>query len=176
VPRGLTAGAVLRLVARHPWRYVFSRWNYKAAITSALFRAQIFFAVNAAAGLDAAVAAMMAEFVYRLVTAGVYGALTQAFRHVEPERTATVTVMLLLPCVGHSTELALHWWRGTPNLAASIGASIAFTALSTAFNLFAMRQGALVIGEGSRSLAHDLARMPALFAAFLLSWRSRPFI
>ena len=44
----------MRLVARHPWRYVFSRWNYKAAITSALFRAQIFFAVNAAAGLDAA--------------------------------------------------------------------------------------------------------------------------
>lgn len=176
IPRGVTAGEVLRLVARHPWRYVASRWNYKSAVTSALFRAQIFFAANVTAGLDAALAAMVAEFVFRFATSGIYGALTQSFRHVRPARTATITVMILLPLVAHTTELLLHWLRGTPNLAASIAASAAFTAVSTAFNLFAMRHGAMVIGEGSRSLWHDLTRMPALFAAFLSSWRSRPSI
>lgn len=176
VPRGLTPGEVVRLLARHPWRYVGRRWNYKSAVMSSLVRAQIFLLVNLSAGLEAAVAAMLAEFVFRFITAGLYGALTQAFRHVEPARAATVTVMVLLPLVGHSLELGVHWWRGTPELAASITASVAFTALSTAFNLFAMRRGALIIGEGSRSLWHDLARMPALIAAFLITWRSRPFI
>lgn len=176
VPPGLRPSQVLRLLLRHPWRYVGRRWNYKSAVISSLVRAQIFFLVNLAAGLEPAVAAMLAELVFRFMTAGVYGALTQAFRSAEPQRAATLTVMVLLPLVGHSLELGVHWWRGTPELAASITASIAFTALSTAFNLFAMRRGALIIGEGSRSLGHDLARMPSLLGAFVLTWRSRPFI
>jgi hypothetical protein len=176
IPAGLSVGQVLTLLARHPWRFVGSRWNYKSAVISSLVRAQIFFLTNLAAGPEAAVAAMIAEFVFRFATAGMYGALTQSFRHVRPERSATIAVMVLLPLVGHSLELGVHWLRGTPRLGASITASVAFTVLSTAFNLFAMRRGALIVGAGSRSLADDLARMPALLAAFFLSWRSRPFI
>jgi hypothetical protein len=176
VPQGLGAGDVLLLITRHPWRYVGSRWNYKSAVMSSLVRAQIFLIANLSAGSEAAIAAMSAEFVFRFATAGIYGALTQAFRHVQPERTATIAVMVLLPTVGHSLEFAVHWLRGTPNLGASITASVAFTAMSTAFNLYAMRRGALIVGAGSGSLWHDLTRMPALLAAFFLSWRSRPFI
>lgn len=176
LPRGLTASRVLRLLLRHPWRYVGRRWNYKSAVMSSLVRAQLFFLVNLSAGPDAAIAAMLVELVVRFVTAGWYGALTQAFRFVEPGRAAMIVAMVVLPLISHSLELAVHWWRATPELAASISASVGLTALSTAFNLFAMRRGALVIGEGSRSLRHDLARMPALVAAFLLTWRSRPFI
>ncbi len=167
---------MLVLVLRHPWRYVARRWNYKSAAMSSLFRATLFFAVNLSAGLGAAAGAMAAEFGFRFATAGFYGALTQAFRRAEPERAATLAVMGLLPLVGHSLELALHWSRGTPRLADSIIASVLLTAFSTGFNLFAMRRGALIVGEGSRSLAQDLALMPALVASFLLSWRSRPFI
>lgn len=176
VPPGLSVGGVLRLVARHPWRYLARRWNYKSAAMSSLVRAILFFAVNFSAGLAAAAGAMVAEFGFRFVTAGFYGALTQAFRRAEPERAATIAAMVLLPLLGHSLELALHWSRGTPRLAESILASMVLTAFSTAFNLFAMRRGALIIGDGSRSLVHDLVQMPALVAAFLISWRSRPFI
>lgn len=176
VPRGLSAWQVAGLLARHPWRYIASRWNYKSAVLSSVFRAQIFFVANLSSGPEAAVSAMAAEFVFRFATAGLYGAMTQAFRHVEPARAASVAVMVLLPIVGHSLELVVHWWRGTPELAMSIGASVAFTCVSTAFNLFAMRRGALVVGEESRSLFQDLIRMPALLAAFFLSWRSRRFI
>ncbi len=176
VPPGLSVARVLRLVGRHPWRYLARRWNYKSAAMSSLVRANLFFAINLNAGLAAAADAMAAEFVFRFATAGFYGALTQAFRRAEPERAATIAAMVVLPLVGHSLELALHWSRGTPRLAESILASMVLTAFSTAFNLFAMRRGALIIGHGSRSLAQDLVQMPALFAAFLISWRSRPFI
>lgn len=176
VPAGFSVVGVLKAVARHPWRYVARRWNYKSAAMSSLFRAVLFFAVNLSAGLTAALGAMTAEFVFRFATAGFYGALTQAFRRAEPERAATVAVMVLLPLVGHGLELALHWSRGTPRLAESILASVALTAFSTAFNIFAMRRGALIVGAGSRPLSQDLLHMPALFASFLLSWRSRPFI
>jgi len=176
VPAGLSVGGVLRLVVRHPWRYLGRRWNYKSAAMSSLFRGLLFFAVNLGAGLGAALGAMAAEFGFRFVMAGFYGALTQAFRRAKPERDATIAAMVVLPLVGHSLELALHWARGTPRLAESILASVALTALSTAFNLFAMRRGALIIGDGSKSLFHDLALMPSLLTAFILSWRSRPSI
>jgi hypothetical protein len=95
---------------------------------------------------------------------------------VEPERHGTAAVMVLLPLVGHGSELALHWARGTPRLGASILASVLCTVLSTAFNLYAMRRGSLIVGDGSRSLWRDLVEMPALLGAFVLSWRSKPSI
>jgi hypothetical protein len=176
IPAGLSAARVLFLLARHPWKYVASRWNYKSAVMSSVFRALIFFLANLVSGPEAAIAAMTAEFVFRFATAGLYGALTQAFRHVQPERTAMIAVMVLLPLVGHTGEFLLHWFRATPQLAASMGASVGFTVVSTAFNLFAMRRGALIVGEGSSSLWNDLTRLPALLAAFFFSWRSRPSI
>lgn len=176
IPAGLRPLTVLGVLMRHPWRHVLSRWNYKSAIVSSMCRAPLFFVTNLPAGLDAALGAMWAEFLFRFLAAGVYGALTQAFRRVEPPVAATMTVMVLLPVLGHSAEFLMHWLRGTPFLGESIAVSVAFTVLSTAFNLFAMRRGALITGDGSRSLWHDLARMPALVADFLLSWRSRPFI
>lgn len=176
VPPGLRPRAVLWLLGRHPWQYVISRWNYKSAIVSSAWRAPMFFLTNLPAGLAAALGAMWAEFLFRFIAAGFYGALTQAFRRVDPPAAATVTVMVLLPLLGHTMEFLVHWARGTPHLGASIAISVMFTALSTTFNLFAMRRGALITGDDSHSLWQDLARMPALMAAFLMSWRSRPFI
>ena len=176
IPAGVSAFEAVALIATHPWRYVGSRWNYKSAVMSSLIRASLFFAMNLSAGLMAAVAAMGVEFFFRFLTAGFYGALTQAFRRVQPERAATIAVMIALPLIGHSLEFGVHWTRGTPRLGESLAASVLLTAVSTAFNLFAMRRGVLIVGEGSRSLVNDLLTMPTVMAAFLLSWRSRPFI
>jgi hypothetical protein len=100
------------------------------------------------------------------VTSGFYGSLTQAFRNAEPAWTGVVAVMVLLPLVSHSLEFAIHFVRGTPHLRASIISSAVFTMFSTAFNWFAMRRGALVVGQGESSLAGDLARVPALLWEF----------
>jgi hypothetical protein len=76
--------------------------------------------------------------------------MTQAFRRVEPARAGTLAAMILLPLVAHSLELLVHWWRGTAILDVSIAVSVVFTAVSSTFNLFAMRPGVLIIGQERR--------------------------
>jgi hypothetical protein len=162
----VTVPAVMRRLISDPAGELLFRWNWKAAVMSSLLRAHIFLAANATAGFRKAVMAAVAEFLFRFVTSGFYGSLTQAFRGAEPAWTGVVAVMILLPFVSHSLEFAIHFLRGTPHLRASIISSVVFTMFSTAFNWFAMRRGALVVGKGESSLASDLARVPALLLEF----------
>lgn len=145
----------------------FEQWNYKSALFSSVFRGILFFGANARSGFDAAAGAMLAEFAYRAVSAGFYGALTQSFRRVEPAWKGTLGALLLVPVLTHSIEFTIHYLRGTPNLKASILASVCFTVVSTSFNLFAMRRGVLVSGRESRSIANDIRMFPSLVAGFL---------
>jgi hypothetical protein len=151
----------------HPWQALFRRWNYKSALFSSLIRASLFFAVNLRAGTDAAAAAMLTEWSFRLCTSGFYGALTQAFRRAEPRWAATACVLVLLPAVSHSFELGIHWLRGTVELAASIAASVALTVVSTGFNIFAMRRGTLIVGEAGRTILDDVRALPRLIVLFV---------
>lgn len=160
---------VLRSLLLHPGDLLVRRWNWKASLFSSLIRGTLFLAVNLTAGWYAAATAALAEFLYRSVTAGFYGALTQSFRCVEPRWQATVAVLILLPALTHGAEFLLHWWRGTPYLGVSIGASACLTLISTTFNLYAMRRGALVVGAGERSLAADLRALPRLILGYLLA-------
>lgn len=162
-----TVGEVLIALLRHPVRRLVRRWNWKSAVLSSASRATIFFTVNLTAGLDAAAAAMVTEFVFRATTAGFYGAFTQSFRHASPHWLATLTVMALLPAATHLIEFCVHWLRGTERLADSIVASVIFTIISTLFNLFAMRRGAFIVGDGRASLLHDLRATPRLVIAFI---------
>lgn len=164
-----TIGQVFCALCHHPYELLVRRWNWKSAVLSSLIRALIFFVANLSAGTRGAWAAMSTEFLYRAITAGFYASLTQSFRHVKPEWQATLTAMVLLPLVSHSIELCLHWLRGTPNLRLSILASASFTAISTAYNLFAMRHGALIVGHEAQTLWADLRRTPVIIAKFLLA-------
>ena len=169
----LTVGEVLRGIVRNPWGHVITKWHWKAALFSALIRAGIFLAVNWSAGWEAARGAALAEFLYRIVASGFYASITQSFRKVQPVWAANLAAVMILPAFQHAIELGIHWLRGTPNLAASIGASMAFTCVSTLFNLHVMRHGAMVVGEESQPLWRDLARLPRLLVTFF--W-PRPFV
>jgi hypothetical protein len=162
------AGVLLRL-ARHPFDGLVRRWNWKSALLSAIIRGALFFAANATAGWRAASAALVTELVFRACTSGFYGAVTEAMAPVRPVRAATMATLILLPALSHALELAVHYLRGTPELARSIAVSAAFTVLSTGFNLFAMRRGVLVVGPGRGTLADDLRRTPRLIGAFALA-------
>jgi hypothetical protein len=157
----------LLLVVRDPIDRLIRNWNWKSAVTSSLLRATIFFFANLAAGPKAAAGALLTELVLRALTSGFYGSLTEALREAEPGWLAGLTAAVLMPVANHSLELLVHWLRGTPKLANSILASVCFTAVSTLFNLYAMRRGALIVGENRQSLAHDLRRMPRLVGGFL---------
>ncbi|HXG90351.1 MAG TPA: hypothetical protein VNJ02_18655 [Vicinamibacterales bacterium] len=166
--RRAPVGRVLGELVRHPVEHLLRKWNYKSAITSSVTRGVLFFVANLSSGQAAAIAAMSTEFCFRFVTAGFYGALTQTFRRVDPPRVGTIAAIIVLPAIAHSLEWAVHAWRGTANLGWSIALSLCFTAFSTAFNLFAMRHGALVVGEqDSRSFFDDLRAMPRLVVAFV---------
>jgi hypothetical protein len=163
----VSVAGVLRELARNPVGLLIRRWNWKSALLSSLFRAVIFFFANLAAGWRAALGAMSVELLYRGVSAGFFGALTQSFRRAQPAWLATMAAMVLLPLGSHSLELAVHWARGTPKLAASIVSSVIFTVLSTLFHLYAMRRGILIVGSGSRSMAADFRAMPRIVGGFL---------
>lgn len=165
----LSPGATLLQLLRDPVPTLIHQWNWKSAIFSSLCRAAVFFFANLSSGLDAATSALITEFLYRSVSAGFYGALTQAFRKSEPRWAATLVVLVGVPGVSHAIEFCLHWLRGTPNLRTSIIASLILTLVSTSFNLHAMRQGVLVVGDGGQSLEADMRSLPATIWSFILS-------
>jgi hypothetical protein len=140
---------------------ILRRWNWKTAVLSSIVRAQLFFATNCTAGWRAALASAGAEFLFRFTLSGFYGGMTQSFGRAEPAWVGLLGALLAVPAISHSIEFLIHWLRGTPNLRASIIASVCLTAVSTGFHWFAMRKGALVAGSG-KSLGSDLARMPRL--------------
>lgn len=173
----MTLSAALRGLISRPNELLIRRWNWKAAFFSSLVRAVIFFCANLKSGLRAASAAMLAEYVYRALTSGFYGAITQTFGEVEPEWQACLGAMVLLPVCSHSLEFVFHWLRGTPHLKASIISSFVFTVFSTLFNVYAMRRGSIVVGRGQGGLLDDLKAFPRLCAGFLsagplLVWRA----
>jgi len=162
-----TVAEALLSVVRDPFGRLIRDWNWKSALTSTVLRAPIFFFVNLAAGRKAAVGALLTELVLRSLTSGIYGSLTEALRDAEPAWLAGLAASILMPVANHSLELLVHWLRGTPKLANSILASVCFTVFSTLFNLYAMRRGALIVGENQQSLAQDFRRMPRLIGGFL---------
>jgi len=166
--KGVTVGGALLRLLRHPNEYLIKKWNWKSAILSTILRSMLFFFTNLIAGLPAALAAMTTEWVYRGVTAGFYGAITQALSDVEPPWAGALAVLVLLPIANHSVEFLVHWLRGTNRLYTSIGASVTLTALSSLFNYYAMRRGSFVVGQGRRALLHDLGQLPRLVVEFCL--------
>jgi hypothetical protein len=163
----MTVPQAIRRLATHPYQLLIARWNWKSALFSSVLRALVFLCANLAAGWRAATGAMLAEFLYRALSAGFYGAITQALGEAEPAWAAGLAAMIALPLVSHSIELTVHVLRGTPKIVTSVIASVCFTAVSTLFNLYAMRRGALIVGHGSGSVADDLKRVPRLIAGFL---------
>jgi hypothetical protein len=168
----LTVRQAFLLLLRRPAKYLLQRWNWKSALLSSVLRASLFFAANLAAGLPAALAAMKTELVFRGITSGFYGALTEAFRKAEPPWEAALTIMFLLPVANHSIELLVHWMRGTQKLFPSILASVILTAFSTLFNFYVMRRGVLIVGSGRHSLVKDLLQLPRLVVDFM-TWIPR---
>ena len=165
----MTVADVFRSLINDPVGRVVARWNWKAAVLSGAIRGTIFFTTNLTVSTRAAITALVVDLAFRVPLAGFYAALTQAFRTAEPSWAASLAAMVLVPMVAHSIEFVVHWVAGTPALAFSVSVSVAFSALSTLFNLFAMRRGVLVVGDASRPLHQDLRRLPAICVEFVLA-------
>ena len=171
---------VFKHIFRHPLESFVYRWNWKAAVLSALLRAPIFFFTYffKKEGVKVALGAALAQSVFRFVFGGVNGSVIQSFRRVEPAWHAVLTVPLVLATFSHLIEYVVQYFYdqnvGSKGKASAIAVSVIISIISAVFNLFAMRRGALLVKDESRqSLGRDLIRMPWLvfeFISFPLVW------
>jgi hypothetical protein len=166
-PAKMTLKQALFRLATRPVDLLIRRWNWKAAFFSSLIRGIIFLLANLTSGWRAAVGAMLAEWCYRALTSGFYGAMTQTLGETEPEWQGALAAMILLPLSSHSLEFLVHWLRHTPHLKASIISSMSFTVVSTLFNFYAMRRGTMRVGKNCASLGQDMRAMPRMIGGFL---------
>jgi len=176
-------GAVTAELFRHPIDALIWRWNWKAAVLSALLRAPIFFFsyLFKKDGLKLAVGAAIAQSIFRLIFGGVNGAIIQSYSKVEPAWHAVLTIPLILAAMSHLIEYVVQVFYDSQTGGVSGGRAIFFSvivsAISAVFNLFAMRRGALLVkDESQQSIWRDLWRMPWLaleFISFPLVWTYR---
>jgi len=168
---------------RHPIDSLILRWNWKAAVLSALLRAPIFFFsyLFKKDGLKLAIGAALTQSVFRLIFGGVNGAIIQSFSKVEPAWHAVLTVPLVLATLSHIVEFFVQTvydnQTGVNGKGKAILISVVVSAISAVFNLFAMRRGALLVrDESQQSIWRDLKRMPWIaleFISFPLIWTHR---
>ncbi len=156
--------AVALYLLTHPWEVFVERWNWKAALLSALFRGVAFALPMTRLVGDDAVHSLCIEIGFRLAAGGFWGSLLQAFRGAQPAWLASLSVAIALPAAAHGLEFAaLSAGRATHVKTAMI-VSVAISVGSLVVNLGLMRRGLLVTGAGGHSLGADLRRIPRALA------------
>ena len=164
----ITIADVCSDVVRHPLRCVLYRWHWKSAALSACLRGTLFFVTNLTDGREAAIRAMLIECAVRVPLVGMLAAVTQSFSGADPPWAAMFVAMAVLPALALGTEFVVHWAFSTPELAISMGASIALSGLATMFTLFAMRRDVMIVDAQRRPFLRDLKQLPWLVVEFVL--------
>ncbi|GGH00779.1 hypothetical protein [Silvibacterium dinghuense] len=166
---------------RNAWLYPLTHWNWKAALITAICRAGACMAALYHSPLHAREHFGAVEACYVLLTAGIFSAWQQQALDVKPKRLAWTITVLAIPLGSLAADSALHLWLDHGNMRAlGIGAVIV-TVFSAMFHWHVMQNGALLVGENSRSFMDDMRAMPRLAASFVTqpfaaisSWRSEP--
>ena len=158
---------VLRRLARRP-QTILRLWNWKSALLSIILRGPIFLIASVRRGWEAAFAALLVESVFCAVTAGFYGTFVQLVRDARPEWVTGLLITLLMPALFQAMEYTVHWLRGTPHLHGAEIASVITSVLSSLFNWYAMRRGALLVGGEGGNFDRDLLRLPRLVLGFII--------
>lgn len=166
-------GGVISFLVKHPLEAVIYRWNWKAAVLSALLRSPIFLVAYRKEGLALAFGAAFAQFFFRTLFGGINGAIIQSFSKVEPAWHAVLTVPLILACFSHLVEFIVQSvydsYTGTTSMGKAIVASVIISIISAVFNLFAMRRGTMLVkDENSQSLWKDFKSFPRITYEFIL--------
>lgn len=177
----ITVADVFRNLFQHPLQ-ILTRWNWKAALLAAIFRASFYFTVYKASKESWAVtlAAVVVELMFRFFVGGISGALIQSFRRATPEWLATIIITISLPVFSHTVEFFSHYaqenlmptvFAASENKARekAFAVSVLISALSAIFNIFIMQRGVLLVGAGkeTKSLWGDVKRIPSLVGEFV---------
>ena len=159
----------LRELVLHPGRSLLPAWSWKAAGLSALLRASTFFATNLRAGRQNAVRAGLIEAVFAVFAAGFLGATSQRLRLAKPIWATGIVVWLGMPMALLLTQFGVHKLAGTPHMGMGLAFSFCFAAIASSFSWYAMRHGALLGGDASTSLVHDVRHLPRIILNYILA-------
>jgi len=162
-------GEALLEVLRHPFYYFVRHWNWKSALFGAINRGTIFFIATMKRGRIEMSVAVLVEILFTCATAGIYAAFTQAMRFAQPGWLAACIVAIGIPSALYGVDYFAHLWTGMHNVRPAVSFATGLSVLSTLFNLFIMRRGAMVVGEQSQPLWRDLIRIPVLLVQFLVA-------
>ncbi len=168
-PESVPLAQALGNILRDPVSILGRRWNWKASALSIAFRAPVYLAASFRSGWRETFAALFVESAYCACTAGFYGAFVQAIRNAQPAWLTGLVITLFLPAVMQGAEYLVHWLRGTHHLHSVLLGSTAVSAVSSLFNWFAMKRGALLVAGEGVSFRRDLRRLPLLAVSFVMS-------
>ncbi|MBK8464822.1 MAG: hypothetical protein IPL32_03245 [Chloracidobacterium sp.] len=179
-----SVGDVFRNLVHHPAQLI-TRWNWKSVVLAVIMRGLIYLTIYLISGENWAVTltAVLVEMPFRLLTTGFAGALVQSFRKAKPIWLANMIVSIMLPAFSHTVEFTVHYGQEkyfSDVLAATkdgvarqrtFAISVIFSVVSVLFNLYAMRNGALLVGAGeaTKSLKDDFKQMPRLVGEFIVA-------
>jgi hypothetical protein len=164
-----TVGKALLEILHHPFYYFVQHWNWKSAMFGAINRGTIFFIATMKRGRVEISVAVIVEIIFTCATAGVYAAFTQAMRFAQPGWLAACIVALAIPSALYGFDYFAHLWTGMHHVRPAVTFATGLSVLSTLFNLFIMRRGAMVVGKDSEPLRRDLIRIPVLLVQFLIA-------
>ncbi len=164
-----TVGRALLQLFRNPFYYFVQHWNWKSALFAAINRGTIFFVATMRRGRAEISTAVLVEIVFSCATAGIYAAFTQAMRFAQPGWLAAAIVAVGIPSALYGFDYLAHVYTGMHNVRPAVTFATALSVVSTLFNLFMMRRGAMVVGEESQPLWRDLMRVPVLFVQFVIA-------
>jgi hypothetical protein len=167
-PHTTVSKALLHLL-RNPFYYFIRHWNWKSALFAAINRGTIFFVATMKRGRMEMSVAVLVEIIFSCAASGIYAAFTQAMRFAQPGWLAACIVALGIPSALYGFDYLAHVYTGMHNVRPAATFATGLSVLSTLFNLFIMRRGAMVVGEDSQPLWRDLMRIPVLLVQFLIA-------
>jgi hypothetical protein len=156
-------------VFRHPGAIFPKRWNWKAALLSAVGRAPVFLITTFSFGWRASSRAVVLETAYRAGTAGIFASIIQEVRNRRPIWLAISIITVAVPAVSQVLDYVLHFLMHTPNLHTSLLVSLIISAVTSLFSWYSMRRGTLLVGREQDSFAHDLCKLPRLILGFIIA-------
>ncbi len=147
--------------------YLFTHWNWKAALVVGLIRGGACVAALTGLTMHARQSFGLVEFAYVLATSGFASALQQQSLGVKDRRMGWVLCVVLIPFASLGLDALCHLWiNGIGGKQIGVIACI-FTLVSAMFHWFIMSKGAMLVGEDSRPLLDDMLRMPKLTVLFV---------
>lgn len=149
------------------WLFAFTHWNWKAALITALFRGAACMAALRDVHPHARQHFSAVEMAYVLLTAGIFSAWQQQALGIKPLYRAWLIVVVIVPLTSLGADGLAHSLLDHVNAhALGIGALI-FTLVSAMFHWHLMENGAMLVGEESRSFASDMRLLPRLALSFV---------